>query len=213
MFYPDAHMRLARRAAPILILATLAVLGAMRPAAAQSEAALWAALREPGHIVLMRHAYAPGTGDPVNFRLGDCSTQRNLSEAGRRQARRTGEAFRANGIENAAIYSSQWCRCLETARLLDLGDVTPLPSLNSFFGDRAQGPALLRQLERDLAQMDLSRPVILVTHQVNVTGFSDIYPGSGEMVVMRRKADGGFETLGAIEPRPTRAGWLADPAG
>ena len=188
----------------LLPLAALSLLLTAPSAMAQSEAELWAALRKPGHVVLMRHALAPGTGDPSNFRIDDCSTQRNLSDAGRRQARRTGEAFRANGIESAAVYSSRWCRCLETARLLGLGEVVPLPSLNSFFEERSKGPAQLRQLGRDLAEMDLSRPVVLVTHQVNVTGFSGVYPRSGEMVVMRRKPDGSFETLGEIDAKSTR---------
>lgn len=175
----------------------------MGTGAARAEEALWAALRQPGHFVLMRHALAPGGGDPANFRLEDCATQRNLSDAGRAQARRTGETFRARGIAEAAVFSSQWCRCLETARLLGLGDVTPLPSLNSFFDDRNQGPAYIEQLRRDLGALDLSRPAILVTHQVTITGFAGVFPASGEMVVMGRKPDGSFETLGTLAPLPT----------
>ncbi|MGF1621338.1 MAG: histidine phosphatase family protein [Rhodomicrobiaceae bacterium] len=185
-----------------LVLLLLAASGL--PARALSEAELWAALREPDHFVIMRHALAPGTGDPSRFRVDDCSTQRNLSEAGRQQARRTGEAFRRNGIERAAVYSSQWCRCLETARLLGLGEVKELAALNSFFGERNKGPAQIRQLQEELRGIDLSRPVVLVTHQVNVTGFTGVYPGSGEMAVVRREPDGSFETVGTIDPRSTR---------
>jgi phosphohistidine phosphatase SixA len=199
------HAAASCRTAVMLLAAILYLTDAHR-AAGQTETlqALWAAIRQPGHVVLMRHALAPGTGDPANFRLGDCATQRNLSEAGRSQARRTGEAFRTHGIASAAIYSSQWCRCLETARLLGLGEVRELPSLNSFFGDSGQAPEATRQLNRDLAAMDLSAPVILVTHQVNITAFAGGFASSGEMVVMRRKADGGFETLGTIDPLPAR---------
>lgn len=82
---------------------------ASNPLRAQDETELWAALQERGHFVLMRHALAPGTGDPSNFDVDDCSTQRNLSEAGRRQSRRTGEAFRANGIESAAALIRRSC--------------------------------------------------------------------------------------------------------
>ena len=85
------------------------------------EAGLWAALRDGGHVALIRHALAPGTGDPAGFRVDDCATQRNLSPAGRAQARAIGERFRANGIDTAALFSSQWCRCLDTARELALG--------------------------------------------------------------------------------------------
>ena len=97
-------------------------------AAAQTqpdEAALWAALRAGGHVALIRHALAPGTGDPAGFRVDDCATQRNLSPTGRAQARAIGERFRANGIDTAAVLSSQWCRCLDTARELALGEITP----------------------------------------------------------------------------------------
>jgi phosphohistidine phosphatase SixA len=197
---------IARHVSAVTLLAALLCLSVHSRAQAQrgTQEALWAAIRQPGHVVLMRHALAPGTGDPDGFRLGDCVTQRNLSEAGREQARRTGEAFREAGIASAAVYSSQWCRCLETARQLDLGEVRELPSLNSFFGDRGQASEATRQLSRDLAAMDLSGPVILVTHQVNITAFAGGFASSGEMLVMRRNADGGFETVGTIDPLPAR---------
>jgi len=186
-----------------LLLFPLIIGAAWSSAQAQESESLWSALRKPDHFVIMRHALAPGTGDPSNFQLDDCSTQRNLSDAGRRQARRTGEAFRENGIKTAKVYSSQWCRCLETARLLGFGEVTPLPSLNSFFRNRSEGPEQIAQLKNELAEMDLSQPVILVTHQVNVTGFTDVFPSSGEMVVMRRTPENTFEVLGTLDPRPT----------
>ena len=83
-----------------------------------------------GHILMIRHALAPGTGDPANFQIGDCSTQRNLDDRGRDQARAIGDWLRSKGITSARIYSSQWCRCLETAKLLKLGPVAELPALN-----------------------------------------------------------------------------------
>ncbi|MCK6409580.1 MAG: histidine phosphatase family protein, partial [Thauera sp.] len=98
------------------LLAGLALLLSATTFAATAEEALWKALREGGHVALMRHAVAPGVGDPPGFRLDDCATQRNLSAAGRRQAQAIGERFRANGIATAAVFSSQWCRCLDTAR-------------------------------------------------------------------------------------------------
>jgi len=78
-----------------------------------------------GYVAVMRHAIAPGTGDPSNFRLGDCQTQRNLSETGRQQARRLGQLLRDRQVPVTRVLSSQWCRCLETAKLLDLGQVEP----------------------------------------------------------------------------------------
>ncbi|MEM6421797.1 MAG: histidine phosphatase family protein, partial [Pseudomonadota bacterium] len=87
----------------------------------------------------MRHALAPGTGDPAAFELRDCATQRNLDARGRAQAVATGQMIRDAGIRIDAVLSSQWCRCLDTARLLDLGPVIEEPALNSFFRDRARG--------------------------------------------------------------------------
>ncbi|RIA47744.1 histidine phosphatase family protein [Dichotomicrobium thermohalophilum] len=172
------------------------------PAAASDELA--AKLAKPGHIAMMRHALAPGTGDPANFTLGDCATQRNLSEAGRRQARRTGDFLRSVGVSEARVFSSQWCRCMDTAELLELGAVEPLPALNSFFRDRAGGPEQTRQLREKIGELDLSQPVLMVTHQVNITGLTDVFPSSGEIVVLRREADGDLAVLGTVDPRSTQ---------
>ena len=170
---------------------------AARPAAAADAGALWRALKTGDHVVLIRHAFAPGTGDPPNFTLGDCSTQRNLNPAGRDQARRIGERFRTNGIARAQVFASQWCRATETAKLLDLGRVEPLPLLNSFFqqGDAA---ARTRATREWLAGRDLSQPTVLVTHQVNITSLTGVYPASGEMVVARRGARGELEVIGTL---------------
>jgi len=82
----------------------------------------WASVTDGSAVVLMRHALAPGGGDPVGFKLRDCSTQRNLSDQGRAQAVNIGNTLRQNGINSPMVLSSQWCRCLETARLLDMGE-------------------------------------------------------------------------------------------
>jgi Histidine phosphatase superfamily (branch 1) len=101
----------------------------------------WAAARADGAILLMRHAIAPGTGDPSGFDLGDCATQRSLSDEGRAQARDTGAAIREAGIAVTHVLTSQWCRCRDTARLLNLGPVQDWPSLNSFFEVRSTAAA------------------------------------------------------------------------
>ncbi|MGI9537322.1 MAG: histidine phosphatase family protein [Desulfocapsaceae bacterium] len=150
------------------------------------------------HIVLLRHALAPGTGDPDNFILGDCTTQRNLSQAGRDQAVRIGNRFKQAGITNADVYTSEWCRCLETAELLGLNTPVPLPSLNSFFRNYDRQAQQTEVLHTWLAAQQLDKPLILVTHQVNITAFSNIYPDSGEVVLMRRNADNKFEVAGSI---------------
>jgi phosphohistidine phosphatase SixA len=186
----------------VLVAAFVIVASSASPAHADDDLA--ARLAEPGHIAIMRHALAPGTGDPADFTLDDCATQRNLSEAGRRQARRTGDFLRGAGVDSARVFTSQWCRCRDTAELLDLGPVEPLPALNSFFRNRDRGPAQTRELRAQIAGMDLSRPVVMVTHQVNITRLTDVFPSSGEIVVLRRAADGELDMLGTVDPRSTQ---------
>jgi hypothetical protein len=167
----------------------------------EAEEALWTALRTGEAVALIRHALAPGTGDPAGFRLEDCATQRNLSEEGRLQARQIGAAFRENGIASAQVRSSRWCRCLETARLLDLGPVEPLPSLDSFFNQAGRGPAQTAALREFLSRADTTRlPRVLVTHQVNITGLTGVVPRSGEMIVVQPTADGDMRVMGRLEP-------------
>ncbi len=168
------------------------------PLAAEDEV-LWRALGSPGHVALLRHALAPGTGDPAEFVLRDCSTQRNLSHEGRAQAARIGARFAANGIKQARVLSSQWCRCLETAKLLGLGPVEELPVLNSFFRRFERREPQTNGLKDWLAGQALDRPVVLVTHQVNITALTSVYPSSGELVVLRRAKDGALSVLGTIE--------------
>lgn len=155
------------------------------PGLADMETALWAALKNGDHVALMRHARAPGTDDPPGFRLDDCSTQRNLSEAGREQARSIGARFREHGIENVVIYSSQWCRCLETAQLLDLGKVNPFPGLNSFFRDGSREAMQTAEVRALIKKRPKGASLVLVTHQVNITALSGVIPQSGEIVVLR----------------------------
>lgn len=170
----------------IRVLGRLALicLGAL-PVSANAQDLL-ARLQQGGHALLLRHAIAPGFGDPPGFRPGDCTTQRNLDERGRAQAVAIGDALRARGIRDARVYSSQWCRCLETASLMRLGPVTPLPALNSFFErtqDRESGLAALRDFLS--GQPADGSPLILVTHHVNIQAVTGINVGSGEGVVLQ----------------------------
>jgi phosphohistidine phosphatase SixA len=158
--------------------------------ASAAAADVWSALRSVGHFALIRHASAPGVLDPPGFRLDDCSTQRNLSAGGRTQAIRMGDLLRANGIATARLYSSQWCRCLDTATLMKLGDVTQQPLLNYFGQDQARRAPQLDALRAWIARLELGQPTLLVTHQVVITAVADVPAGDGEVVVMRREADG-----------------------
>lgn len=168
---------------------------------------LWAAdalplaeLAKPGRVLMLRHAYAPGTGDPPDFRLDDCATQRNLDARGRAQAAALGERLAQAGIARAKIYSSQWCRCMETARLLKLGAVEALPALNSFYEREGQRDARVAALRRFLATLPADGPpVILVTHQFTINVFTDAGTPSGGGSVFQLNGSGAPLRLGAIE--------------
>lgn len=172
-------MSLSRRA-------LLAGAGALVALPARADAL--AALTEPGTHALMRHAIAPGTGDPRGFRLGDPSTQRLLSEEGREQARAAGRALRAAGIRFDRVMSSRWERCLETAALMEMGDVVPEPALDSFFDDRSTGPAQTAAVLALLSALPVGERVLMVTHQVNITALTGIVPRSGEIIAVRPEA-------------------------
>ncbi|MBB3018259.1 phosphohistidine phosphatase SixA [Microvirga lupini] len=179
-----------------LAIAVLVVMGWMKPVHATDEA--WQALREGGVVALFRHARAPGTGDPPDFRLDDCSTQRNLSEEGRRQAQRIGDQLRTRQVSVERVLSSRWCRALDTARLAFGGMAEPSPPLDSFFSGRDQEPAQTRAVRRIIGGWRSTGVLVLVTHQVNVTALTGIFPSEGEMLVLRPKADSGFEVIGRI---------------
>ncbi|MGF1482201.1 MAG: histidine phosphatase family protein [Cyanophyceae cyanobacterium] len=165
----------------------------------RSESEIWSLLQQEGAVVLLRHALAPGTGDPANFQLDDCSTQRNLSEAGRAQAVRIGEAFRSRQIPVAQVLSSQWCRCLETAELMDVGTVEPLPALNSVFRDRAAEPERTAQIRQLIVNhRNTDGTVVLVTHAANISAISGISVRSGAMVVLQANKGEQIDIIGQI---------------
>jgi len=170
-------------------------------AVARDDARLWQALRNGEAFAMMRHAIAPGTGDPRNFKLGDCATQRNLSDRGRAQARTAGSLFQSNGVTQASVYSSQWCRCQETARLLNIGSVNDLAPLNSFFRNYDRGAAQTRALRKWLDAYRGRTPLVLVTHQVNITALTGRGVRSGEIVVVKMKPNGRRNILGSIIPQ------------
>jgi phosphohistidine phosphatase SixA len=160
-----------------------------------------AELARPGRVLLLRHANAPGTGDPPDFKLDDCSTQRNLDAAGRAQALKLGKRLAQAGVARAKVYSSQWCRCLETARLLRLGPVTELPALNSFY-DRAQDRAAnIAALRAFLAGLPADgAPVVLVTHQVTISALTGLGMVAGGGTVLELGGSGEPRVLGEILP-------------
>ena len=181
----------------LLLLAT-GLVAPQEAHAQQDRQDAWAALASGGHVALMRHALAPGTGDPSGFVIDNCATQRNLSAQGRAQARAIGERFRAQDIEVSEVRASRWCRCLDTAELLGLGEIIPTPSLNSFFRDRGAAGRQTRELRELIEAWNGEGTLVLVTHQVNITALTGVYPRSGEILVLAPE-DGGFELVGRFE--------------
>lgn len=185
-------------AAALLLLLTALLPSQSRADEHLSEAALWDALRTGEAFAIMRHAMAPGTGDPTNFDVDDCSTQRNLNDVGRDQARRIGQRFRDNGIESAEILTSQWCRCRDTAELLGLGEVSAFPALNSFFRNSQNRAPQTTETRDYLATKEIKRPLVLVTHQVNISALIGMYTSSGETLVVKPGVDGAMTLLGSL---------------
>jgi len=184
-----------------LLVCLCVVQGFSAAEAETSREWLWDALRSKHHFALLRHALAPGTGDPPEFTLGRRETQRNLSPEGRRQAKRIGDLFRVHGINEARVFSSEWYRCQDTAELLDLGPVNSLSALNSFFQNYEQKDAGTESLKIWLSQQEIDKPLVLVTHQVNITALAGVYPSSGEIVVVQKDAQGELKVLGSIKTR------------
>ena len=173
------------------------------PAAAGAtldENAAWQALKEGKALLVLRHALAPGFGDPESFQLEDCSTQRNLNAEGRRQARAWKPFRAARGINEARVFSSQWCRCLDTANGMDMGPVTEWPSLNSFFQGRGDGSLQTQQTVKQVSAMAPGKPVIMVSHQVNITALADVYPSSNEGVIISLPLSENPKVLARVSP-------------
>ena len=133
------------------------------------------------NVVFLRHAMAPGFGDPDNFSLLDCSTQRNLNENGRKQARAIGFSINKSGVRFNEIISSDWCRCKETAELLNIGTWQTFLGLNSFFQAYAERAVTLRELDLKLKKLK-NGVTLMITHQVVITAVTGISVTSGEMV-------------------------------
>ena len=134
-----------------------------------------------GPVVMLRHALAPGGGDPDHFDVGDCSTQRNLNSVGRKQSQTLGKQLSAVGWKPEQVLSSPWCRCLETAELMGLGQVEAEAGLASFFEGHVDREGTLERLNQVMAGLD--GPTLMVTHFVVISAVTGLGVGSGEAVV------------------------------
>ena len=176
------------------------LLGPVRAADGDDAAALaaLAALRQGGVTVMMRHALAPGTFDPPGFKPGDCATQRNLSDEGRDHARRIGEWFRARRLLPAAVRSSQWCRCRDTATLA-FGTAIDWTALNSVLAAREREPEQTAALRAALARIPRGRFEVWVTHQGNIGALVGESAAPGDAVVLRHdRAAGGVVVVATL---------------
>ena len=135
------------------------------------------------NVIFMRHALAPGFGDPKNFIKEDCSTQRNLNNKGRLQARFIGSYLKASEIKFSEILTSEWCRCIDTIKELNLGKWETFSGLNSFFQGHEKKVQVMNKLQKKLDSLDNSDLVLFVTHQVVITEQTGVAPSSGEMVL------------------------------
>lgn len=162
-----------------LLLALFLVAGGGTTAMATDLLAL---LRNGEAVALVRHANAPGVGDPPGMRLGDCTTQRNLDETGRREAVALGARLREAGIDAMRVFTSRWCRSRDTATLLGFGPPTELPAIDSFFGNRDAAAARTAALRDFLGTLPRGAPAVLVTHQVNITALTAVNPAPAEIV-------------------------------
>ncbi|MEA9602268.1 histidine phosphatase family protein [Polynucleobacter sp. MG-28-Ekke-A2] len=145
-------------------------------------------LNDGQHVLLIRHADAPGYGDPKGYQLDKCATQRNLGDYGKKQAVIIGDWLKSQGIISANVISSQWCRCIDTAKLLNKGPVQISPALGSFFDDMSLEKQQTKELEK-LIQSKLNgnnnAPLILVTHHVNIQAYTGKVVNVGDMVLVK----------------------------
>ncbi|MDC3186273.1 histidine phosphatase family protein [Candidatus Pelagibacter sp.] len=153
-------------------------------------------LKVGGKLIFIRHAYAPGGGDPENFNIYDCSTQRNLSENGKIQSRKIGNFFRENKIKIEKVYSSEWCRCKETASLA-FENFKTKSFLNSFFSSKfAQNKnSQMRDFQKFLLDWDEKTNLIFVTHYVVISEILDYPSSSGEIVISNKN----FKIIDTLE--------------
>ena len=147
-------------------------------------------LEEGGKLIFIRHAYAPGSGDPDNFNLNDCSTQRNLSKEGKRQAEYIGEFFRNNEVKIDEVLSSEWCRCKETAKIA-FKNFSTNSFLNSFYSSKfaKNKNKQVKALKEYIKKFKSDKNLVLVTHYVLVSEILNYGPSSGEIVVSNKNLD------------------------
>ncbi len=198
-------MRLRPWAAGVTLVVVLVLACALTPTTSNADSDLWAQLQHGGLIVLMRHASTEvAYGDPPGARLDDCTTQRNLNDAGRAEARKIGDVFKAHGVPIGKVLSSRFCRCKETATLA-FGRVEPNPALDNYFDQperRDKQQSALRKLL--IEPVPAGENLVLVSHGINIRPLAGAQPEMGEFFVIAPDGKGGFRVLGRIAPADLR---------
>ena len=153
-------------------------------------------LEQGGKLIFIRHAYAPGSGDPKNFNLNECSTQRNLNDEGKKQSIKIGNFFKINNILTNKIYSSEWCRCKETAEIAFKNFETK-NFLNSFYSIKFSGNRKQQVIDfhQFLKTWDQKQNIIFVTHFVVISELLNYAPSSGEIVI----SDNNLKVIDTLE--------------
>jgi phosphohistidine phosphatase SixA len=170
---------------------------------AQADEAGLAALKAGGHVAMVRHGLTtPGTGDPLGFKLEDCTTQRNLIEEGRAESRKLGELLRARGVRIDRVLSSEWCRCIETAELIGAGKVEKAPALNNLFGRPQNREKQVNEMRVLIAGWKGPGNLLLSTHGANMGALMGINPETAAGVVLSPAPETkeGFRVVGRISP-------------
>jgi phosphohistidine phosphatase SixA len=190
----------------ILALVSVLALTLIPQNASAKSLAIWDSLQgtnPKGYVLLMRHTLAPGVADPANFRVGDCSTQRNLNDQGRQDARDIGQWIKRREVRILRVESSRWCRAKETAKLLGLGPVRLNKNLDSLFQDEdaLNDPQTANIRKRIVSHRNSSGLLIFVGHFVNISAVVGVSVDSGEGVLVRANAQGQIKVMG-FSPTP-----------
>ena len=179
-----------RRMRLVIFTVLLGFCGTVQIAGADDAADAWKALRAGGHVALMRHADAPGgVGDPPGFSVDDCATQRNLSEKGRVDAEKIGSRLKGEGIAFEKILSSPWCRCIDTAKLMNLGTVETEATFGNVVVLKDQRQTLTAGARALIAQWTAGGNLLVVTHGANIQALTGVWLASGEIVVVKGGSD------------------------
>ena len=162
-----------------------------------SSDSIWDEARKGNKVILIRHALAPGSGDPAGFKIGDCKTQRNLNKAGIEQSKKIGKIFKGNKIPIDIVLSSEWCRCKDTA-FHAFGKFKEFSALNSTFSTtyNKNEPRQIKEIEKYLMNWEgEGKNLILVTHYSVITAITNAAPSSGEIII----SDKNLNVIGTIK--------------